>query len=148
MHVANACRYLFVGSSILLMYDNDNKAPHSRWARALEQGTRLHPDTYATLRRKTRVDVRMIDFAHTGPLPPGQHRDHGYITGIKTVMSALAHVMCALPRSDTPAVPHGRVLAACQSADNPWLQIAACRGQNLFRQVRVHAHMRDRGSCM
>lgn len=98
MHVFHAYRYLFIGSSILLIYDNDNAAPHSRWARALERATRLHPDTYATLRRKTRVDVRMIDFAHVGSLPRGQQRDEGYITGLKTVISALAHTMCGPAR--------------------------------------------------
>lgn len=106
MHAAHACSYLFIGSSILLIYDNDNSSPHSRWARALERGTRLQPDTYASLRRKTRVDVRMIDFAHTGPMPSGQERDHGYISGLRSVISALAHVMCALPHSLTVPDSH------------------------------------------
>lgn len=87
--------FLFIGSSILLIYDNDNTAPHSRWARAIERTTRLHPDTYAALRRKTRVDVRMIDFAHTGPLPSGQQRDEGYITGLKSIIGALRMVRYA-----------------------------------------------------
>lgn len=90
-----ACRFLFVGSSILLIYDNDNRAPHSCWARALEGATRLHPDSYAALRRRTRVNVRMIDFAHVAPLPSGQTRDHGYIAGLHTVIESLKHVMCA-----------------------------------------------------
>lgn len=96
------CRFLFVGSSILLIYDNDNAAPHSRWARALERATQLRPDSYAALRRKTRVNVRMIDFAHAGPLPSGQRRDHGYITGLKTIIDALGRVTCAAAAAVLP----------------------------------------------
>lgn len=87
--------HLFIGSSILLIYDNDNSAPHMRWARALQ---RLHtvsdakpisPDRLATLTRRTNVDVRMIDFAHTSAMPRGQTRDHGYIQGLQTILTAL-----------------------------------------------------------
>eukprot|EP00892_Ulva_mutabilis_P002988 jgi/Ulvmu1/12690/UM094_0048.1 len=86
-------QYLFVGSSILLIYDNDNAAPHSRWARALERATRLPPDAYPALRRRTRVNVRMIDFAHVGPLQAGQQRDTGYITGLKSIITAVTAVI-------------------------------------------------------
>lgn len=92
------CKYnrsnLFIGSSILLIYNNDNEAPHMRWARALQRlhtisGPTLSPDRLATLTRRTKVDVRMIDFAHTGPLPQGQERDEGYIQGLHTILTAL-----------------------------------------------------------
>lgn len=86
--------HLFIGSSILLIYNNDNEAPHMRWARALQRlhtfgGPTLSPDRLATLTRRTKVDVRMIDFAHTGPLPANQNRDEGYIQGLHTVLTAL-----------------------------------------------------------
>lgn len=108
----NNNQFLFIGSSILLIYDNDNTSPHSRWARALERATKLHPDTYASLRRKTRVDVRMIDFAHTGPLPKNMRRDEGYITGLKSIVGALRLVRCALPSDHVCPLKPLLVLAA------------------------------------
>lgn len=86
--------YLFIGSSVLLIYDNDNSSPHMRWARALQRlhtiaGPRLSADQVSALTRRTHCDVRMIDFAHTGPLPPDQLRDEGYIRGLKTILTAL-----------------------------------------------------------
>lgn len=86
---------LFIGSSILLIYDNDNSSPHMRWARALQRlhtVSDAHPlssDRVSSLTRRTHVDVRMIDFAHTGNLPRGQTRDLGYIQGLQTVLEAL-----------------------------------------------------------
>lgn len=80
---------LFIGSSILLVYNNDNQAPRMRWARALASAAGTSPDTLAALTRKTKVAVRMIDFAHTGPLPSTQTRDDGYITGLKSILTAL-----------------------------------------------------------
>lgn len=88
-------RYLFIGSSILLIYDNDNQSPHMRWARALRKlhtiapHVRLSEDQISGLTRRTLCDVRMIDFAHTGPLPPGQRRDEGYIRGLRSILRAL-----------------------------------------------------------
>lgn len=88
-------KYRFIGSSILLIYDNDNRAPYMRWARALRKIHELNPkarlseDQISGLTRRTRVDVRMIDFAHTGPMPDGMKRDDGYITGLETILDAL-----------------------------------------------------------
>lgn len=88
-------KYLFIGSSILLIYDNDNSLPHMRWTRALQRlhhltgGTPISPDLLTGLTRRTAVDVRMIDFAHVGPLPSGQERDFGYIQGLQTILEAL-----------------------------------------------------------
>ena len=87
--------YRFIGSSILLIYDNDNRAPYMHWARALRRLHLLRPnlhlseDQISGLTRRTRVEVRMIDFAHTGPLPDGMARDEGYITGLRTIIKAL-----------------------------------------------------------
>lgn len=91
----NNRRYRFIGSSILLIYDNDNSAPRMRWARALRKlhtinpKARLSEDQISGLTRKTKCDVRMIDFAHTGPMPEGMEQDEGYITGLKTILKAL-----------------------------------------------------------
>lgn len=88
-------KFLFIGSSILLIYDNDNRAPHMQWARVLRKlhkiapNVRLSEDQISGLTRRTKCDVRMIDFAHTGPLPPGEKLDHGYIHGLKTILKAL-----------------------------------------------------------
>lgn len=87
--------YMFIGSSILLIYDNDNRAPYMHWARALRKlhtiapHVRLSEDQISGLTRRTRCDVRMIDFAHTGPLPPGKIKDDGYIHGLETILKAL-----------------------------------------------------------
>lgn len=87
---------LFIGSSILLIYDNDNSSAHMRWARALQRLHKIRPDApqfkadqLATLTRRTKVDVRMIDFAHTGPMPVGQDKDEGYVQGLHTILTAL-----------------------------------------------------------
>eukprot|EP00171_Calliarthron_tuberculosum_P006528 IDg6528t1 len=86
---------LFIGSSILLIYDNDNSSPHMRWARALQRlhtvsdSPPLSSDSVAALTRRTHVDVRMIDFAHTGSLPRDQTQDLGYIQGLQTILTAL-----------------------------------------------------------
>lgn len=88
-------RYRFIGSSILLIYDNDNRAPYMHWARALRKlhfirpDLRLNEDQISGLTRRTKCDVRMIDFAHTGPMPKGMKRDEGYITGLHTILKAL-----------------------------------------------------------
>lgn len=87
--------YKFIGSSILLIYDNDNRAPHMHWARALRKlhliapHVRLSEDQISGLTRRTRCDVKMIDFAHTSLLPAGTSRDDGYITGLQTILKAL-----------------------------------------------------------
>lgn len=88
-------KYLFIGSSLLLMYDNDNRAPYMHWARALRKLHTIAPhvtlsdDQISGLTRRTRCDVRMIDFAHTGPLPPGKIKDDGYIHGLENILKAL-----------------------------------------------------------
>lgn len=88
-------QYRFIGSSILLIYDNDNRAPYMHWARALRKlhtiapHVRLSEDQICGLTRRTRCDVRMIDFAHTGPMPAGAVRDEGYIMGLHTILKAL-----------------------------------------------------------
>lgn len=88
-------RFRFIGSSILLIYDNDNGAPYMHWARALRKLHRINPnirlteDQVSGLTRRTRCDVRMIDFAHTSPMPRDMRRDEGYITGLKTILEAL-----------------------------------------------------------
>ena len=88
-------QYKFIGSSILLVYDNDNNEPYMHWSRALRKlhqikpGLHLSDDQISGLTRRTKVQVRMIDFAHTGPLPAGQEKDEGYITGLHTVINAL-----------------------------------------------------------
>lgn len=88
-------KYRFIGSSILFIYDNDNSAPYMQWARALRKLHTLNPkarlseDQISGLTRRTRCDVRMIDFAHTGPMPENMKRDEGYITGLKTILKAL-----------------------------------------------------------
>lgn len=88
-------KYKFIGSSILLIYDNDNRAPYMHWARALRKlhliapHVRLSEDQVSGLTRRTRCDVRMIDFAHTSTLPVGMSRDDGYITGLHTILKAL-----------------------------------------------------------
>lgn len=88
-------KYRFIGSSILLIYDNDNRAPYMHWARALRKlhtiapHVRLSEDQFSGLTRRTRCDVRMIDFAHTSALPAGTTRDEGYITGLQTILTAL-----------------------------------------------------------
>lgn len=85
----------FIGSSILFIYDNDNSTPHMRWARALRKLHTLNPkarlseDQISGLTRRTKCDVRMIDFAHTGPMPEDMKCDEGYITGLKTILKAL-----------------------------------------------------------
>lgn len=92
-------KHLFIGSSILLIYDNDNSSPHMRWARALQRLHTIDPalralssDQVSALTRRTQVDVRMIDFAHTGSLPAAQHRDFGYIQGLETILTALKEI--------------------------------------------------------
>lgn len=88
-------KYRFIGSSILLIYDNDNYTPYMRWARALRKlhlidpSVRLREDQISGLTRRTKCDVRMIDFAHTGPMPKGMTTDEGYITGLHTILKAL-----------------------------------------------------------
>lgn len=88
-------KFRFIGSSILLIYDNDNRAPYMHWARALRKlhkinpNVRLSEDQVSGLTRRTRCDVRMIDFAHTGPLPNNMRRDEGYITGLRTILEGL-----------------------------------------------------------
>lgn len=82
-------KFLFIGSSILFVYDNDNTSPHLRWARAIRRATSLGSDDVAGLTRRTQVAVRMIDFAHTGPLPVATSRDEGYITGLHSILDAL-----------------------------------------------------------
>lgn len=88
-------KYRFIGSSILFIYDNDNSAPYMRWARALRKLHTLNPkarlseDQISGLTRRTKCDVRMIDFAHTNPMPEDMKRDEGYIIGLKTVLQAL-----------------------------------------------------------
>lgn len=88
-------KFRFIGSSILLIYDNDNRAPYMHWARALRKlhtinpSARLSEDQISGLTRHTRCDVRMIDFAHTGPMPKGMDRDQGYITGLHSILNAL-----------------------------------------------------------
>eukprot|EP00177_Eucheuma_denticulatum_P007073 GFKZ01012866.1.p1 GENE.GFKZ01012866.1~~GFKZ01012866.1.p1 ORF type:complete len:455 (-),score=74.09 GFKZ01012866.1:849-2213(-) len=91
-------KFRFIGSSILLIYDNDNRAPHMHWARALRKlhtiapHVRLTEDQISGLTRRTRCDVRMIDFAHTGPMPADMKRDEGYITGLRTILDALGAI--------------------------------------------------------
>lgn len=91
----NNPHFRFIGSSILFIYDNDNRSPHMRWARALRQlhtlnpNARLSEDQISGLTRRTKCDVRMIDFAHTGPMPRDMRRDDGYITGLHTILKAL-----------------------------------------------------------
>lgn len=85
-------QYLFIGSSILLVYDNDNREPYSRWARAITKATKLGPQDVTGLTSRTRVEVRMIDFAHVGPIPDGQKRDDGYITGLRSIINALESI--------------------------------------------------------
>lgn len=88
-------QYRFIGSSILLIYDNDNRAPYMHWARALRKlhtiapHVQLSEDQISGLTRRTRCDVRMIDFAHTGPMPTGMIEDTGYIQGLRTILRAL-----------------------------------------------------------
>lgn len=88
-------KFRFIGSSILLIYDNDNRAPYMHWARALRKLHKINPkvrltdDQVSGLTRRTRCDVRMIDFAHTSPMPNHMNRDQGYITGLKTILEAL-----------------------------------------------------------
>lgn len=88
-------KLLFIGSSILLIYDNDNHAPYMHWVRALRklhtlnEKARLSEDQISGLTRRTRCDVRMIDFAHTGPMRPGMVQDDGYIAGLDTIIAAL-----------------------------------------------------------
>jgi hypothetical protein len=90
--------YRFIGSSILLIYDNDNQAPYSRWARAIEANTKLGRNDLYWLRRRTRLAVRVVDFAHIGPLPPGQQRDEGFITGLNSILNALRTIIAAEKR--------------------------------------------------
>lgn len=86
--------FRFIGSSILLIYDNDNRAPYQLWARALRNLHRINPNVrvseqlLAGLTRRTSCDVRMIDFAHWSYLPENT-RDEGYIIGLKTILKAL-----------------------------------------------------------
>eukprot|EP00178_Gracilaria_changii_P003049 TRINITY_DN1445_c0_g1_i1.p1 TRINITY_DN1445_c0_g1~~TRINITY_DN1445_c0_g1_i1.p1 ORF type:complete len:452 (-),score=82.53 TRINITY_DN1445_c0_g1_i1:6189-7544(-) len=90
-------KYKFIGSSLLLIYDNDNRAPYRLWARALRNlhtinpNARLSDDHLVGLTRRTRCDVRMIDFAHWNPSTDGT-RDEGYITGLHTILSALRSI--------------------------------------------------------
>jgi Inositol polyphosphate kinase len=90
--------YRFIGSSILLIYDNDNQAPYSRWARAIEANTKLGRNDLYRLRRRTRLAVRVVDFAHIGPLPPGQQRDEGFVTGLNSILNALRSIITAEKR--------------------------------------------------
>lgn len=88
-------KFRFIGSSILFIYDNDNYTPYMRWARALRKlhvinpAVRLREDQISGLTRRTKCDVRMIDFAHTGPMPRDMVKDEGYITGLNTILKAL-----------------------------------------------------------
>lgn len=92
----NNC-FRFIGSSLLLIYDNDNRAPYRLWARALRNlhrinsNVRLSEDHIVGLTRRTRCDVRMIDFAHWSHSEDGS-RDEGYITGLHTILSALRSI--------------------------------------------------------
>lgn len=85
----------FIGSSLLFIYDNDNRAPHMLWARALRKLHRLNPkahlseDQISGLTRHTKCDVRMIDFAHVTSMPFDMVKDDGYITGLHTIIDAL-----------------------------------------------------------
>lgn len=97
-HFRRQTGFRFIGSSVLLVYDNDNTRPHMRWARALR---RLHtiadiapirPETLSGLTRRTPVDVRMIDFAHSGPNPNAPEIDKGYVAGLETVLAALTAI--------------------------------------------------------
>ncbi|KAI0562273.1 Inositol polyphosphate kinase [Gracilaria domingensis] len=89
--------YKFIGSSLLLIYDNDNRAPYRLWSRALRNlhvinpNVRLSEDHIVGLTRRTRCDVRMIDFAHWNPSTDGT-RDEGYITGLHTILDALRSI--------------------------------------------------------
>lgn len=97
-HFEKNDKFRFIGSSILFIYDNDNRAPHMHWARALRKlhtiapHVRLTEDQISGLTRRTRCDVRMIDFAHTAPMPADMHRDEGYITGLRTILDALSAI--------------------------------------------------------
>lgn len=92
----NNC-FKFIGSSLLLIYDNDHRAPYRLWARALRNLHRINPnvriseDHIVGLTRRTRCDVRMIDFAHWSHSEDGS-RDEGYITGLHTILSALRSI--------------------------------------------------------
>ena len=88
-------KFRFIGSSILLIYDTDNRAPYTHWARALHKlhtinpRARLSDHQISILTRYAPCDVRMIDFAHTGRMPKGMDRDQGYITGLHSTHNAL-----------------------------------------------------------
>lgn len=84
-------KFKFIGSSLLFVYDNDNLSPHMRWARALKNlpGSALKEDDVVALTRRTKMAVRMIDFAHVQKLDEDQTRDEGYIHGLETILCAL-----------------------------------------------------------
>jgi hypothetical protein len=102
----NIYRFKFIGSSILLVYDNDNRTPRMQWARALERLTPLGEDDLSGLTRRTKVDVRMIDFAHVqhnnppdgGSASAASGRDDGYITGLNSILSALRTIRATRAR--------------------------------------------------
>eukprot|EP00737_Agarophyton_chilense_P001056 gb/GEZJ01001174.1/.p1 GENE.gb/GEZJ01001174.1/~~gb/GEZJ01001174.1/.p1 ORF type:complete len:489 (-),score=67.07 gb/GEZJ01001174.1/:619-1962(-) len=72
-------------------------APYRLWSRALRHlhtinpNARISEDNIVGLTRRTKCDVRMIDFAHWNPTTDGT-RDEGYILGLNTILDALRSI--------------------------------------------------------